>query len=310
MGSSERIMFCMSATPFKEDGSLDEDGLRAHLRRLVAAGNGVYLGSGGAGEGHVLSVSELRRIYDIGVDECKGKVATYANPREPRSAEQHYEVIREAIAAGVDCVQIYPLDGGHGMRPTDLEQETYYRDLLSQIDHPVCISVHVAAGYIAPIALLKRLVDDYNRLIAINVMGPSNNYFVELRDTVPQSIKLYTGITNLVQVMSLGAAGCLAAENNVIPNLCRAVVDHYENGDVPRMDEAVLAVNRFNAIVNHWAPSTARWVKMAMKVVGIGNGVIRKPYLLPGDDDQRRMAEAFRKIGIMDLERQAERTAA
>ena len=80
-------MFCMSATPFKEDGSLDEEGLRVHLRRLVAAGNGVYLGSGGAGEGHVLTVPELRRIYDIGVEECKGKVPTYANPREPRSVQ-------------------------------------------------------------------------------------------------------------------------------------------------------------------------------------------------------------------------------
>ena len=46
MATSNRIMFCMAATPFTEDGSLDEAGLRAHLRRLVAAGNGIYLGSG------------------------------------------------------------------------------------------------------------------------------------------------------------------------------------------------------------------------------------------------------------------------
>ena len=308
--TSERIMFCMSATPFKDDGTLDEDGLRAHLRRLMAGGNGVYLGSGGAGEGHVLTIPELRRIYDIGVEECKGKVPTYANPREARSAEQHYEVIREAVSAGVDCVQIYPLDGGHGMRPTEREQETYYRDLLSVIDHPVSISVHISAGYMAPISLLKQLADDYKRLIAINVMGPPNSYFVELRAALPPSIKLYTGITNLVQVMSFGAAGCLSAENNIIPNLCRAIIDHYESGDLARMDEATTAVARFGGIVNRWAPSTARWVKMAMKVVGIGNGVIRKPYLLPGEDDQRRMAEAFANLGIMELERQAERAAA
>jgi 4-hydroxy-tetrahydrodipicolinate synthase len=310
MVSSERIMFCMSATPFNGDASLDEEALRVHLRRMVAAGNGVYLGSGGAGEGHVLSVAELRRIYDIGVQECKGKVATYANPREARSADQHYEVIREAVAAGVDCVQIYPLDGGHGMRPNEREQETYYRDLLDAIDHPVSVSVHISAGYMAPISLLKRLVDDYKRLIAINVMGPPNSYFVELRDTLPRSIKMYTGITNLVQVLSLGADGCLSAENNVIPNLCRAIIDHYESGDTTRMNDAVLAVSRFGNVVHHWSPSTARWVKMAMKVVGIGNGVIRKPYLLPGEEDQRRMAEAFDTLRIMELERQAELAAA
>jgi hypothetical protein len=71
-----------------------------------------------------------------------------------------------------------------------------------------------------------------------------------------------------------------------------------------------MTVARFQNIVNQWAPSTARWVKMAMKVVGIGNGVIRKPYLLPGEDDQRRMAEAFSNLRIMELERQAERATA
>lgn len=308
--TSERVMFCMAATPFKDDGSLDEDELRTHLRRLVAADNGVYLGSGGAGEGHVLTVSELRRIYDIGVEECKGRIPTYANPREARSAEQQYEVAREAVAAGVDCVQLYPLDGGHGMRPTEREQETYYRDLLDAIDHPTSISVHIYAGYMAPVSLLKRLSDDYKSIIAINVMGPPNSYFVELRDALPRSIKMYTGIVNLTQVLTLGADGCLAAENNLIPNLCRAIIDHFETSDLARLDDASLTVARFQNIVNQWAPSTARWVKMAMKVLGLGNGVIRKPYLLPGGDDQRRMADAFVRLNIMELERQASRTAA
>lgn len=308
--TSERVMFCMSATPFHEDGSLDEDGLRTHLRRLVAAGNGVYLGSGGAGEGHVLTVPELRRIYDIGVEECKGRVPTYANPREARSAEQMYEVAREAVAAGVDCVQLYPLDGGHGMRPTEREQETYYRDLLDALDHPTAISVHIYAGYLAPVSLLKRLADDYPNIIAINVMGPPNSYFVEIRDTLPKSIKLYTGTLNLTQVLALGADGCLAAENNLVPNLCRSIIDHFEASDIAQLDDASLTLVRLQNIVNQWSPATARWVKMAMKVLGLGNGVIRKPYLLPGADDQQRMADAFARLKLMELERSAARAAA
>lgn len=39
--------FCMSATPFAADGSLDEQALRSHLSRIAMAGNGIYLGSPG-----------------------------------------------------------------------------------------------------------------------------------------------------------------------------------------------------------------------------------------------------------------------
>ena len=108
----ELEMLCMAATPMHADYAIDEDALRMLLRRLVAAGNGIYLGSGGAGEGHSLSPAELRRVYDIGVEEAKGKVPVYANPRESRTAEAMYEVAREAVEAGVDMVQLYQVDAG------------------------------------------------------------------------------------------------------------------------------------------------------------------------------------------------------
>src|SRR5512139_4210041 len=74
------IMFSMVVTPMDERGQLDEAGIRAHLQRQIDAGVGVYLGSGGSGEGHALSIDELGQLYRIGVDECKCKVPVYCNP--------------------------------------------------------------------------------------------------------------------------------------------------------------------------------------------------------------------------------------
>src|SRR5436309_1150028 len=81
-------VLCMAATPFDDAGQLDELALRAPLRRMVDAGVGVYLGSGGAGEGHTLSTDELARLYAIGVSECRGQVQTCANPPESRTADE------------------------------------------------------------------------------------------------------------------------------------------------------------------------------------------------------------------------------
>jgi 4-hydroxy-tetrahydrodipicolinate synthase len=292
----------MSATPFQSDGSLDEEGLRSHIRRLVAARQGVYLGSGGAGEGHTLTVAELRRVYDIGVAEAKGKVPVCANPRESRSAAAMFEVAHQAIEAGVDLVQIYQLDAGHGMIPTQREQEAYFGELLSALNHPIAISIHALAGYRATSAFLADLCGRYQQIVAVNVMHPSNAYFVELRDALPPRVKLYTMVTNLVQVLSLGAAGALLAESNILPNICQDLADAYEKGDMSRLSTTMMTIQRFDNIVDRWMPSTARWVKMAMKVLGLGNGVLRLPYLLPPDEDLRRMADAFAALRIAELE--------
>jgi 4-hydroxy-tetrahydrodipicolinate synthase len=297
-------MFCMSATPFAADGSLDEDALRAHLQRLVDAGNGVYLGSGGAGEGHVLTPAELRRIYDVGVSVCRGHVPVYANPRESRSAAAMYEVAREAVAAGVDVVQIYQLDAGHGMIPTLREQEAYFRELLAELQHPLAISIHAYAGYAAPPSLLAALIHDFPQVGAVNVMGPPNSYFMELRDALPESVLMYTSVLNVLQGFALGASGALLAENNVIPNVCRRIADGWASRDLDMASDAARTVQRFSNVVNRWAPSTARWVKMALHVLDLpaGNGVLRRPYLLPPEAEQADMARAFADLRIRELE--------
>ena len=63
---------------------MDEVALRGHLRRMAAAGIGVYLGGGGSGEGYVLSPDETRRLLQIGVEELQGKVPVRAMGVEPR----------------------------------------------------------------------------------------------------------------------------------------------------------------------------------------------------------------------------------
>jgi 4-hydroxy-tetrahydrodipicolinate synthase len=304
MADDALTVFCMSATPFAADGSLDLDALRLHLRRIADAGNGVYLGSGGAGEGHVLTPAELRQIYDVGVSECRGRVPVYANPRESRSAAAMYEVAREAVAARVDVVQIYQLDAGHGMIPTPREQEAYFRELLAELDHPLAISIHAYAGYAASPALLAALVHDFPQICAINVMGPPFSYFMEVRDALPASVRLYTSVLHLLQGLALGASGALLAENNVIPNVCRRIADGWATRDLDMASDAARTVQRFSNVVNRWAPSTARWVKTALKVLDLpgGNGVLRRPYLLPPDEEQQDMLRAFERLHIRELE--------
>ncbi|MFH1555027.1 MAG: dihydrodipicolinate synthase family protein [Pseudomonadota bacterium] len=294
----------MSITPFREDGSVDEDALRTHLKRLVAARIGIYLGSPGSGEGSVLTLKELRRVYEIGVAVCKGKVPTYANPREPRSAAELLELANEAISAGVDVVQLYQLVGGHGMIPNQHEQEVYWKTLLDAIDYPICISMNSSSssGYLESVSLLKKLCSEYGHICEINVLGFPDRFFMQLRDALPDSVKMNGSLLGS-NIATLGtAAGAVAPEANIIPNICQIIADGYMRGDLRKVSQGARTLQRFANILSEWAPAKVRPLKMAMKVLGLGNGVLRPPYVLPPEEDQRRMAAALDSLRIRELE--------
>jgi dihydrodipicolinate synthase/N-acetylneuraminate lyase len=204
----------------------------------------------------------------------------------------------------VEVVQVFYPDAGHGMRPTPAEQESFYRDLLSAIDHPIALSAHHHSGFFPSITLLDTLCREYPQVVSLNVMLAPLSYLIELKDTVGPRVALYTEIGSFLQSMTLGVHGCLAAEPNVIPNLCQSVVTHFVDGNLRQCAEAYANVVRFGAVVNRWAPSTARWVKMAMRVLELpgGQGPLRKPYLMPPQAALDEMAHAFERLDIRRLE--------
>jgi len=315
-GADDYTIWTMTVTPFQEDGSLDEQALRELLRRLVAARAGIYLTCAGAGEAATLTLEEHRRIYDIGVEEAKGKVPVVANVRPSPTSEDAYEICKEAIAAGVDEISIYQMLPQLGMVPNDRESEKWWSDLLDRVNYPVAIAFNPQVGYSQKQSLILKLCEKYEQIVqvntppqqlagSINQSAPRYETFTTLRDALPPRVKVAGSLNAFPSHIALGCSGAQLVEPCVIPNICNGVLDSYREGDIPRSREYSQTFQRFTEFCRQWHPATARWTKMAMKVLGLGNGVLRPPYLLPGEDDQRRMAEAFTRMGVRELEARA-----
>ncbi len=296
---------CMTPVSFHEDKSLDEDAIRAHLRRLVATGTALFLSSGGCGEAHSLTPKELRKTYDIGVQEGKGKVPVWAALRESRSAAAMYEIAKEAATAGVDVIQMYQLDPGHGMIPNEREQEAYWYELLDNIKQPVAISLHYESKYRASVRFMERLCKRYDQIVGFVLVQAPTAFFYELRAALPDSMKFICSASEFPERAPLGATGYVNVSNSFMPYLVRSLGIAWAAGDLAQVSKVHLTLHRFHKIVHQWAPSTARWAKMAMKVQGLGNGVIRLPYLLPPEEELRKMAEQFSALGINQFEAEA-----
>ena len=295
-------MFSMVVTPMDRDGLIDEEAFRLHLRRMVAAHVGVYLGSGGTGQGHALDHGELARIYEIGVGECKGKVPVYCNPPESRTAKEMLSKCRLAIDAQVDLVQIYQLDAGHGRRPTAREQELYFRDLLERIPYPVALSVHRSSGYLASVELVIQLCEDYPQIKAVNLHGPDLTYFVHLQDRVSGSVKLYGGMTTLLSTLPLGGWGCQAAEPNLVPNLARSIIDRFLEGKALDMGDAYKSVLRLWAALEPAQAKSQDATKAVLRALGLPGGYPRPPRAPVAEVTLQQVRQNLEALGIWELE--------
>ena len=142
-------LLARNCTLFTTTKALDEDAYRESLQRFVDFKIGPFLASGGSGEANSLSRDEVRRVYQIGVEVCRGKVPVYANMPEVRSAQEAIDYSRLAIEAGVDIVNLYGPASLHGYRPTDGELTAYFDEVLTAIKHPVTLAPNPIQGYTA-----------------------------------------------------------------------------------------------------------------------------------------------------------------
>jgi len=74
-------------TPFGEDESLDEEGMKAHLDRVITGGvDGIIVG-GSTGEFASLSEKEREKLIKLVVDHVRGRVPVLAGGMAPSTKE-------------------------------------------------------------------------------------------------------------------------------------------------------------------------------------------------------------------------------
>lgn len=291
----------VAITPFGSSGEFDEQLIRSHLRRLAAAGVGVYVGGGGSGEGYALDQAETQRLVEVAVDELGGKVPVRAMGKEPRLATEMVDYVRMATTAGVDACQIYSLDQGHGHRPTMPELERYFVEILDNVDVPTVLSTHQSVGYQVPVSMLERLVQRFPTVIGINSSHQDLGYLRQIIDAVGSEVSINVGgplhgLTNL----SLGGHGFVCSEANLAPFTCQRVIDAFVAGDGTAMIDAFGTVVRlFEAL---YGAGGIRATKAVLSRLGLAGGPPRLPQLPVDSNVVDRLAALVDQLGIAEVE--------
>jgi 4-hydroxy-tetrahydrodipicolinate synthase len=299
--AARRPVNAMCVTPFDEQDRLDEEALRVIVDGLSTAGVGIYLGSYGTGEGHLLRSFEIERLYQIGVEVAAGRVPVYAAALGFTSTDEVIESALAAVASGVDAVQIHPpRPGPIAIAPRPAELERFYADVLGEVTTSVHLTNQVVmVGYGLPVSLVADLVGSHPHIEAVNTSDPDLASVTDLLQAVGSRVDVRVGIiSQLGPALALGGTGVLCFEADVAPGLCCDVLDAHGAGDAGRFEGALDRVLRLNEILSLF--QNPRSVKAAMRLLGLPAGQLRRPYLELEPGEVEEIGAVLGELGLLN----------
>jgi dihydrodipicolinate synthase/N-acetylneuraminate lyase len=301
--AAKPTLICRTATTFAPDGSLDVAAQEEFLQRLVDCGLGMYLASAGSGEGHALDTGETRRLYEIGVSVGGGRVPVNANPPEAHTSRRSIEHAQLAAECGVDVVNVYGPTAWHGFRPTDDELMSYYDEVFAEFRYPTALAPNPIIGYTPSARVIAEICAKHHQVVAINLAGLNDYYFIQLQDALTRPVDVFVPFVSSLHTLSMGAAGLLGAEANILPETFRRYLSQYAANRIDELGETYAHLYRFSRYVQPWHSASPRWIKMSMAVLGLpgGRGGLRGPYRMPPAEELQRFADGLLSLGIPEI---------
>lgn len=269
--------FVMSITPFDAGGAFDEPALRAHLRRLRDAQVRVYVGSSASGESFSLTAEEVDRLLAVAVEELKGKVQVRAMGCEPRTAGEMIAFLRRVEHYGLDAAHIFAPEMGHSAKPSPVELEKYYSDIIATTSLPIALSSYQTLGFDLPVSLIERLLKRFPQIVGFFYGGSNIRYLTEICERFAGRIEIHcAGPYNALTTLALGGHGFMGHEGNLAPKLWASVITAFESGDTAALRKAYgLLMGIYRIHKRYGGP--VRAMKPLLNAYGLPGGTVRLP---------------------------------
>jgi 4-hydroxy-tetrahydrodipicolinate synthase len=295
--------FVCSITPFTANDTIDEDAIRLLFSRFIDAGIGAFVGTASPGEGQALSLAETETLYGVAHEVLKGKVGVRAMGCEPRTAKEFLQLVKIAESVGLDAMQLYSVDLGHGQKPTDAELELFFRRLLDEMTIPAVISSHImTGGYLVPVDMYAKLLEDYPHLIGINATTPDISYLGRLLEVSKGRADVHVGGPQLaMNCLAMGGQGFLCSEGILAPKLVGSLIEAWNKGDLEAASTAYTDIMRLFK-VSTWTGGSVRYTKAALKVLGLPGWHIREPFLPFGETEEGIIRDRLKQLGLPEID--------
>jgi 4-hydroxy-tetrahydrodipicolinate synthase len=216
-------------TPLTADDRINEKALRRLTNYLIDGKVHGVFSVGSQGEFWALTPDEKRRVWEIVVEETRGRVPVYAGTAAVTTRET-IELTRLAEKAGADAVSILT---PFFINPNDDQLFDHYKAVAESTSLPILVytnpartNIKISAGLLARLANVKGIV-------GIKDSSGELELTAEYIRVTPPEFSVLMGRDTLIYAgLTYGTKGGIAATANVKPALVAAIYDKYMAGDL------------------------------------------------------------------------------
>jgi len=271
-------IFPALVTPFTDDGkAVDEERLRALLRRCIELGVNGVVPCGTTGEFVNLTTEEKKQVIDIVINEVNGKVSVIVGTGAT-GTDQALEMTKYAKDVGADAALIVT---PFYLKPKDRGIYQHYYTIATEVDLPIIpYNIPQCTG----IQLSWQMVEDLAQIPNIVGLKDSSgqlNYILAVLEKVRDKINVVCGHDEVVvAALAAGCSGAILASANVIPDTWVKIYNHMKKGELREARELQYRIQKMARIITG---SGAVGAKSALNMMKIEVGPVRRPLSVGGE---------------------------
>ena len=283
-------------TPFKSDGSVDYERMRALVRRQIDGGVRLLVPCGTTGESATMTGIERLEVIKVTIEEARGRARVIAGTGSNSTAVAA-EQSRAARDLGADAVLIVT---PYYNKPTQEGLFRHFRTVAEAVESLPVVAYNVPGRTSSNItaATTLRLAREVENIAAVKEASGNLAQIMEILRGRPEGFLVLSGDDAMTLAMiALGADGLISVASNEAPSSMSFMVDAALAGDLAaarKMHYHLLRLMDVNFVETSPGP-----VKAAMALMGLLEENLRLP-LVPVEDGTRSKVRAvLEELGLL-----------
>ena len=280
-------------TPFKNN-VLDQEKYASLVHHHIANGTKGVVPAGTTGESPTLNHNEHKKVIEIAVKECNGKIPVIAGTGSNSTAEA-IELSKHAEKSGANGLLIVT---PYYNKPTQEGLYQHYKSINDNVGIPIVIY------NIPPRSVIDMSVDTMARLFELkNIVGVKDatadldRVDQQLKKMGKEFIQLSGEDGTALEFNMRGGVGCISVSANVAAKLCSEFQEaclNKDNKKAKEINEKLMPLHK--ALFIESSPSP---VKYAASLLNLSSDEVRLPLVKVTDKTKKEVQKALKIANLL-----------